>query len=58
MLQRMNCMNEYLQIMINAMFNGMGIALGVYLSNRTIIESLKKMEERLKKNKKRRLENE
>jgi len=44
--------------MINAMFNGMGIALGGYLSNRTIIESLKKMEERLKKNKKRRLENE
>jgi len=58
MPRRMNCLNEYLQIMINAMFNGMGIALGVYLSNRTIIESLKKMEERLKKNKKRRLENE
>ena len=41
-------MNEYIQITINALFTGIGVAIGTYYANTYIIKRINKFEKKIK----------
>lgn len=43
-------MNEYLQLVLNGLFTGLGASIGAYLAARVFIHHLEVLEKRLKNN--------
>jgi hypothetical protein len=41
-------MNEYLQLLVNGLFTGLGSALGTYLAARLFIQHIERLEKRIK----------
>lgn len=43
-------MNEYLQLILNGLFTGLGASLGAYLATRLFIKHIEMLEKRIKNN--------